>query len=133
MGRRLGKPRPNNAPGSPGGHEGTESTPIASGRTWRVVRCRHVQGWSRKDARGRKKPDGSEMVVIRNNPDRLGREPVDLLIIARVFHAAGVRLEFVNGPSDRDDNLKPNGQAMFILGYVGSGEKERIQIMEPEG
>ena len=65
-----------------------------------------------------------EMVVI-HNPDRLGREPVDLLIIARVFHAAGVRLEFVNGPSDRDPEAE---LLMFILGYVG--QKERIQIME---
>ena len=32
-----------------------------------------------------------KMVVI-HNPDRLGREPVDLLIIARVFNAAEVPL-----------------------------------------
>ena len=65
-----------------------------------------------------------KMVVI-HNPDRLGREPVDLLIIARVFNAAEVRLEFVNGPSDRDPEAE---LLMFILGYVG--QKERIQIME---
>ena len=65
-----------------------------------------------------------KMVVI-HNPDRLGREPLDLLIIARVFNAAEVRLEFVHGPSDRDPEAE---LVMFILGYVG--QKERLQIME---
>ena len=68
---------------------------------------------------------GRVRMVVIHNPDRLGREPVDLLIIARVFNAAGVRLEFVNGPSDQDPEAE---LVMYILGYVG--QKERLQIME---
>ena len=65
-----------------------------------------------------------QMVVI-HNPDRLGRDPHIVVTLARELGTAGVRLEFVHGPSDQDPESE---LLLFILGYVG--QKERLQFIE---
>ena len=57
------------------------------------------------------------------HPDRLYREPVDLLTVAREMKELGVVLHFVHSPSDDT----PEGQLiMFINGYVGYRERQQI-------
>ena len=64
-------------------------------------------------------------VVVVHDPDRLARDPRDTINITHTFLEAGVRLEFVNGPSD----TSPEGQLlMYVLGF--SAQKERLQFME---
>lgn len=64
-------------------------------------------------------------IVYVHVTDRLARDPVDTLIILREFLEAGVRLEFVEGPSDTSDE----GQLlMFILGY--GAKRERLNFIE---
>ena len=59
------------------------------------------------------------------SPDRLSRNPLDLMILTEEFSQAGIPLVFVQGPSGdaAEDKL-----IRYILGYVG--EKERAQIAE---
>ncbi len=59
------------------------------------------------------------------SPDRLSRNPFDLMTLTEEFSSAGVELLFVQGPSGDapEDKL-----VRYILGYVG--EKERAQITE---
>ncbi|NQW22473.1 MAG: recombinase family protein [SAR202 cluster bacterium] len=59
------------------------------------------------------------------SPDRLCRNPFDLMTLTEEFSAAGTQLTFVQGPSGdtSEDKL-----VRYILGYVG--EKERAQIAE---
>ena len=65
-----------------------------------------------------------DMVIVYDH-DRLSRNPLDLLNIQRVFIDAGVRLEFVRGPSD----TSAEGQLMtYFLGYAA--QKERLQLIE---
>ena len=64
-------------------------------------------------------------VVVSHDPDRLTRDPRDSINILHTFQQAGVRLEFVHGPSD----TSPEGQLlMYVLGF--SAQKERLQFME---
>ena len=65
-----------------------------------------------------------DMVIVYDH-DRFSRNPLDLLNIQRVFIDAGVRLEFVRGPSD----TSAEGQLMtYFLGYAA--QKERLQLIE---
>ena len=59
------------------------------------------------------------------SPDRLCRNPFDLMTLTEEFSSVGVQLIFVQGPSGDapEDKL-----VRYILGYVG--EKERAQIRE---
>ena len=64
-------------------------------------------------------------IVIVYDHDRLSRDPLDLLNILRACTDAGVRLEFVRGPSD----TSPEGQLMtYFMGYAA--QRERLQFME---
>ena len=64
-------------------------------------------------------------IVIVYDHDRLSRNPQDMLDIQSVFIDAGVRLEFVRGPSD----TSPEGQLVtYFLG--AAAQKERLQLIE---
>ena len=55
--------------------------------------------------------------------DRLARDPLYVLMVAREFREMGVALLFVNDPSDDS----PEGQLlMYINGYVGFRERQQI-------
>ena len=59
-------------------------------------------------------------LVVILNPDRLARDPLDLLTIMRIFAEAGVRLEFVHGSSDNS----PEGQLLtFCTGWAAQRER----------
>ena len=65
-----------------------------------------------------------DLVMVYDH-DRLSRNTLDLLNIQRVFTDAGIRLEFVRGPSD----TTPEGQLMtYFLGYAA--QRERSQTLE---
>ena len=61
--------------------------------------------------------------VIVHSPDRLSRNPLDLMVISEEFSEAGAQLIFVQGPSaaSPEDKL-----VRYILGYVGEKERELI-------
>ncbi len=62
-------------------------------------------------------------VLFAYQPDRLARDPIDLLTLVREFKESGVESQFVLGVSDDT----PEGQLlMYISGYVGSRERALI-------
>lgn len=58
-------------------------------------------------------------IILR--PDRLGRDPMDLIKIRRVFRDAGAHLEFVEGPSGDSDE---DEFMLFVFGYLGLKERQ---------
>lgn len=64
-------------------------------------------------------------VIYVHTPDRLVRDPLELVIIMRECSAAGVQLRFVN--AEFPDT--PEGQLMaFVTGYAS--QRERLMILE---
>ena len=67
--------------------------------------------------------DGSVDAVVVYSPDRLARDPLHMVMLAREFQESGAALHFVLGPSDDS----PEGQLlMYIQGYVGMMEHRQI-------
>ena len=66
---------------------------------------------------------GDVGTVLIYSPDRLSRNPLDLMVISEEFSEAGARLIFVQGPSGTSPEDK---LVRYILGYVGEKEREFI-------
>ena len=67
--------------------------------------------------------EGGVGTVLIYSPDRLSRNPLDLMVISEEFSEAGVHLIFVQGPSGTSPEDK---LVRYILGYVGEKEREFI-------
>ena len=67
--------------------------------------------------------DGVVAAVYANSPDRLTRDPVELIEFARLCEESGVKLRFVEGPSgtSNQDRLM-----QYLYGFVGQEERRLI-------
>ena len=73
---------------------------------------------------------GKVGLAVVHDADRLARDPRDLLNIIKIFSDAGVRIEFVNGPSPDS----PEGELlMFLMGWAGKTERNLIKRRTMEG